>query len=114
MKLLLTALVLLTGLSFAQTQEQKKIEYLLMEVEKLQGARFWRNGSSYSAKAAAEHLRMKYKKAGSAVSTAKDFIDKIASKSSTSGKAYQIELANGKKIDTSVFFYQKLAEWKPN
>lgn len=104
----------MTGVSFAQTQEQKKIEYLLHEVENLQGARFWRNGSSYSAKAAAEHLRMKYRKAGSAVKSAKDFIDKIASKSSTSGKAYQIELASGKKIDTSVFFYQKLAEWKPN
>jgi hypothetical protein len=106
-------LVLFARVSFCQSIEQKKIEFLLNEVENLQGAKFWRNGSSYSAKAAAEHLRMKYNKAKSEIHSAKDFIEKIGSKSSTSGKVYQIEFADGKKVDTSIFFFQKLGEWKP-
>ena len=110
---ILLTLALSSGFSFSQSVEQKKIEFLLNEMENLQGAKFWRKGSSYSAKAAAEHLRSKLKKAGSAVTTAKYFIEKIASKSSTIGKPNQIELADGKKVDTSVFFYQKLEEWKP-
>jgi hypothetical protein len=56
---------------------------------------------------------MKWTKAGGAIKTAKDFIDKIASQSSVSGRAYQIEFADGKKVNSSVFFYQKLASWKP-
>ncbi|MBS1505653.1 MAG: DUF5329 family protein [Bacteroidetes bacterium] len=105
---------LAVGFSSQQTATEKsKIEFLLKEVEKLDGAKFWRNGSSYSAKAAADHLRMKWEKAGRAIKTAKDFIEKIGSESSVSGKPYQIEFKDGKKINTSVFFHQKLAAWKP-
>src|SRR6266852_4040531 len=101
------------GRHFAQADiESKKIEFLLHEVEQLKGAKFWRNGSSYAPKQAAEHLRMKWQKAGSAIKTAKDFIEKIASKSSMSGKAYEIEFEDGKKIETKAFFYKKLGEWK--
>ena len=101
-----------TSLVFQNT-EAAKIEFLLKEVERLQGAKFWRNGSSHSAKDAADHLRMKWKKTGSAVKTAKDFIDKIGSKSSVSGSPYYIEFANGAKTETRTFFYQRLALWKP-
>ena len=92
--------------------ETKKIEFLLKEVEQLKGAKFWRNGSSHSPKQAADHLRMKWEKAGKSIKTAKDFIDKIASKSSTSGKPYEIEFENGTKTETRAFFYKKLGEWK--
>ena len=98
---------------FAQTDiESKKIEFLLHEVEQLKGAKFWRNGSSYPPKQAADHLRMKWQKAGSSVKTAKDFIEKIASKSSMSGKAYEIEFDNGTKAETRSFLFKKLSEWK--
>ncbi len=97
----------------AQTNtESKKIEFLLHEVEQLKGAKFWRNGSSYPPRQAAEHLRMKWGKAGSAVKTAKDFIEKIASKSSLSGKPYEIEFDNGTKTETRAFLFKKLGEWK--
>ncbi len=93
--------------------EKAKIEFLLKEVEKLQGAKFWRNGSAHSAQDAADHLRMKWKKAGSTVKTANDFIDKIGSQSSISGNAYEIEFSDGTKMETRAFFYEQLAEWKP-
>jgi len=101
-----------TSLVF-QNAEAAKIEFLLKEVERLQDAKFWRNGSSHAAKDAADHLRMKWKKAGGAVKTAKDFIDKIGSTSSVSGSPYYIEFANGTKTETRAFFYQRLALWKP-
>jgi hypothetical protein len=96
-----------------QNTESAKIEFLLNEVEKLDRAKFWRNGSSHSAKDAADHLRMKWKKAGGAVKTAKDFIDKVGSASSLSGNAYLIQFANGTKTEARAFFYQRLALWKP-
>ena len=55
---------------------------------------------------------MKWEKAGSAVKTAKDFIEKIASKSSMSGKPYEIEFDNGTKIEAKAFLLKKLGEWK--
>ena|SRR5579871_6774749 len=93
--------------------EEKKIEFLLHEVETLKDAKFWRNGSSYSPKQAADHLRMKYGRVSNDVKTAKDFIDKVASKSSQSGRMYVIEFNDGKRITTSAFLYQRLAAWKP-
>src|SRR5260221_14095790 len=96
-----------------ESNEKAKIEFLLKEVEKLQGAKFWRNGSAHSAQDAADHLRMKWKKAGSTVKTANDFIDKIGSQSSISGNAYEIEFSDGTKMETRAFFYEQLAEWKP-
>jgi len=41
-----------------------------------------RNGKEYTAGRAAEHLRMKYDKARNYISSAEDFIDKLASASS--------------------------------
>jgi hypothetical protein len=92
--------------------EKKKIEFLLSQIENQKGAKFWRNGSSYSPKQAVDHLRMKWEKAGKSIKTARDFIEKIASKSSMSGKAYEIEFEDGKKVQTSSFLNKRLGEWK--
>jgi len=101
------------GGHFAQADiESKKIEFLLHEVEQLKGAKFWRNGTSYSPKQAADHLRMKWQKAGKSIKTAKDFIEKVASKSSMSGKPYELEFENGTKVETRSFLFKKLGEWR--
>ncbi len=42
--------------------EKERIEALIKVVENLQNAQFYRNGSLYSAKLAAEHLRLKVTK----------------------------------------------------
>jgi hypothetical protein len=78
------------------TEEQKIIE-LINYIEKSE-AMFVRNGSEFSGTKAAEHLKMKWKKAGSRIKTAKDFIDYIASKSSSSGEPYFMKFKNGQKI----------------
>ncbi|KAA9326052.1 DUF5329 family protein [Adhaeribacter soli] len=76
--------------------EDQKIEHLINYIRGLEGATFIRNGSEYSAKAAAEHLELKRKNAGSRIKTARQFIDNLASESSMSGKKYQIRMKEGK------------------
>ena len=88
--------------------EKQKIEALILSVENLKDAKFYRNGTTYNAKEAADHLRMKWEKAGSRVKTANDFIEKVASKSYLSGSEYKIIYSNGKEVKTSVFFYAEL------
>lgn len=87
--------------------EEQKIERLITYIEKSE-AFFIRNGSEYGAKEAAEHLRMKRKKAGNKVKTAKDFIDLIASKSYMSGEPYKMKFKNGNIINTRDILYNEL------
>jgi hypothetical protein len=94
--------------------ETEKIELLINSVEQLPGAKFYRNGSWYEAKAAADHLQMKLSKAGNRIKTAQDFIDKIATESSMTGEAYKIRYTNGKEVTTKEYFTKKLKEIEAN
>ncbi len=78
--------------------ETQKIESLIAFIAKQEGV-FLRNGGEYTPGQAAEHLRMKWKKGGSAIKTADIFIEKLASTSSVSGKPYQIRLKNGQVVN---------------
>lgn len=93
--------------------EGQKIAYLIASVETLQNAQFVRNGTAYDAKAAADHLRLKLRLAGSRVATADDFIRLCASVSSVSGVPYQIRFADGRVVSSEVYLRQKLAEFEP-
>ena len=115
-KILVAAFVILAlfcgAVSAQDNIEKKKIEFLLSSVENLKGAKFIRNGSEYNdGKAAAEHLRMKLKTAGSRVKTADDFIRLCASQSYLTGRQYMIRLSNGKTIKSEEYFREKLKEY---
>ena len=91
--------------------ESARIEYLIASIESLPNAQFIRNGTSYGAKAAAEHLRLKLRSAGSRVKSAEDFIRYCASESSISGLAYQIRFADGRLVTASEYLRRRLAEY---
>jgi hypothetical protein len=91
--------------------ERQKIDYLISSVETLQGARFIRNDKSYDAHAAADHLRLKLRMAGSRIVTAEDFIRLCASVSSISGLPYQIRFADGQVVPAETFLRQKLVDF---
>jgi hypothetical protein len=114
-KILIAAFVILALFSIivnAQDNiEKKKIEFLISSVENFKGAVFIRNGSEYDGKAAAEHLRLKLKNAGSRVQTADDFIKLCASQSYFTGRPYMIRLSNGKTIKSEEYFREKLKEY---
>jgi len=106
---ILALTVLFSAPAFAAPlTEEQKIDALIHSVEVLPDAQFIRNGSAYDGKAAAEHLRLKRRNAGGRVKTASDFIKYCASRSSMSGKPYQIRFANGDTVDAEVFFRTEL------
>jgi hypothetical protein len=82
----------------APQTEVQKIEALIQAVADLEGAVFIRNGTEHTAKAAADHLRLKWRNAGPRVKTAPDFIRNCASESSLSGKPYEIRLNDGRTV----------------
>ncbi len=92
--------------------ESQKIDYLIASVEALNDAQFVRNGTAYDAKAAADHLRLKLRNAGSRVSTAEDFIRYCASVSSISNKPYQIRFSDGRVVTSEAYLRQKLSEFR--
>lgn len=113
------ALVLLLGfmagtaVAHAPLTEPQKIESLISSIEQLKGAVFIRNGSEYSAAQAAHHLRMKWDYAGKRVATAEQFIDYCASKSSFSGKKYEVRYADGKTVYAADYFHEQLKKISP-
>ena len=106
------------GLSFVQAQtlansEKQKIEALIKQVADLKDAKFVRNGSNYNADSAAVFLRRKWEANESEVKTARDFIDKVASFSGTSGKPYVIRFKDGGEMKSRDFLLSQLKKLDP-
>ncbi|MDZ4759429.1 MAG: DUF5329 family protein [Bacteroidota bacterium] len=78
----------------AVLSEKEKIEKLLYTIAHSNFI-FIRNGDEHKSADAASHLRSKWDYAKNDIHTVNDFIEKIGSKSSSSGKSYQIKLPNG-------------------
>ncbi len=87
--------------------ETVKIEYLIKQVKDLKKAKFIRNDQEYDAPSAATFLRRKWANDPS-IKTAEDFIAKIATKSSTSGKPYLIRFQEGKETKSADWFQAEL------
>ena len=88
----LVLMILLTGpiaAALADTAADTEIRALIQAVAE-SGCEFNRNGSLHSAEAAAEHLELKYSRGKRYANSAEAFIDRLASKSSWSGKPYQM------------------------
>lgn len=117
LKKLLTILICVlfsTSLMADWKLERSKIDYLINEVSKIDGT-FIRNGTEHTPKEASDHLKMKLNNALSSWFTpskdkwtAKLFIDKVASKSSFSGKEYSIKFSNGSTSKAKSFLLEKL------
>jgi len=84
------------------TSAEAEIQQLIERVE-TSGCRFHRNGKDYSAQKGAEHLRLKLKRGRKYADSAENFIDRLGSRSSWSGKPYWIESPDGEK--------QLLGDW---
>lgn len=88
--------------------EQARIDRLIEFVELRNDVKFVRNGSAYSCEDAAKFMRGKLKAMGEHVTSAQQFIDQIASKSSTTGQLYMIRFADGKTIPSAQFLGEEL------
>ena len=87
--------------------ESEKIELLIKSFTE-SNAIFIRNDTEYPGAEAASHLRRKWKFAGNQIKTAKDFIEQLASKSSETGKPYQIKSPDGTLVESRAWLLQRL------
>jgi hypothetical protein len=92
----------------APATETQKIESLIKRLEGLKDAKFVRNGSEYDAKTAAKFLRGKWDANKADIKTAKDFIEKAASVSSTTGKPYLIRFKDGTEVPSGEYLQADL------
>ena len=92
---------------------QTEINYLLGFVES-SGCEFYRNGSWYDSKRAQAHLRDKYQMlaASDQINTAEDFIEKAATKSSLSGRPYQIRCGGGEAVTSNQWLRDVLTRYR--
>jgi hypothetical protein len=90
--------------------EAQKIERLIAIVENMSEAVFVRNGVEHRGDVAAEHLSQKLEAAGDQITTAIQFIELIASRSSTTGQEYEIRFANGRTMSAAEFLRGELAK----
>jgi hypothetical protein len=92
--------------------EAQKIEYLIGSIAGLTDAKFIRNDTAYDAAAAAAHLRLKLRTAGSRVKTAVDFISYCASVSSMSGRPYLIRFSDGSEVTAAAYLRAQLKDYE--
>jgi hypothetical protein len=91
--------------------EQVKIDWLMAEIGNSK-ATFIRNGQEYDASKAVTHLKTKLLFAGRRVQTARQFIAGVASRSSESGKPYEIRLPDGRQATMEVWLLERLAVYE--
>ena len=94
----------------ASTMETE-IDYLVRAVAE-SSCTFIRNGEVHDAVAASEHLQMKRQRGKRHYDTTDLFIERIASRSSWTGKDYQIRCPNGETQTANEWFRARLAEYR--
>jgi hypothetical protein len=92
----------------APASERGKIESLIKQVSELKDAKFIRNGATHDVSTAVRFLRAKWEANDADVKTARDFIEKVASESGTSGEPYLIRFSDGKEIKSQEFLLAEL------
>jgi len=88
-----------------------EVAYLIDEVSE-SGCSFVRNGKEHTASEAADHLRMKARRGKRYYDTTEEFIDRIASKSSWSGKPYAIQCGDEPSVAAADWFTRVLSEYR--
>lgn len=108
---LIIPLLLLLTLSPALADDDTmntEIDYLLESVAS-SDCTFIRNGDEHQAADARDHLQMKRRRGKRYFDTTEEFIERLASKSSWSGKVYRIRCGS-EEVDAADWFNARLAE----
>jgi hypothetical protein len=110
MRALFAALLLavVAGSSGAETIDPA-VAALLRAVE-TSGCQMERNGELHEGKAAADHLRLKLERSGRPGMNADQFIDRVASGSTVSGKPYRVLCPGRPPVDSGAWLRARLAE----
>jgi hypothetical protein len=95
-------------LTLVKLTESQKVEQLIQFIRNMKGATFIRNGSEHSCREAADHLQSKWNKHKKDISSAKEFIEVLASKSGMSGEPYKIKFKDGTVQTTNAVLMKEL------
>lgn len=90
-------------LAAPSSAEMARIERLLVMIGTRRDMRLVRNGSEHDTDTAVSFLRGKLKHYGSDIKTAEEFIERLASRSSTTGQLYWVRLPDGRQIPAGDF-----------
>ena len=96
--------------ALADDTTEHEIDYLLAFVEK-SGCIFVRNDTEHDSADAADHLRLKDRRGSRYANSAEQFIDRLASESSWSGKPYTVT-CDGRTEPTGAWLHQALADYR--
>ncbi|WP_119156340.1 DUF5329 family protein [Caldimonas tepidiphila] len=109
--ILAASLLIAASLASAHPEgaEARRVERLIDAVAAQRELRFVRNGRAYEPAEAARFLREKLRARGEAVRSAEDFIEQVASRSSTSGRNYTVRHADGRETPAAEFLRAELA-----
>ena len=108
--LLVVAALLALSPPAAGATSNPEIEALIVRVEHAHGVIFIRNGREHAAVEAAAHLRRKLAAAHGRITTAEQFIDQVGTRSSMTGIAYRVRLADGRQLDSAAWLREQLRE----
>lgn len=117
MRIMLFALAMIASVfsQAAELSETTKIEitYLFSYLEN-SGCQFNRNGTWYSSSEAVAHIQKKYdyllKK--DLLTTTESFIEKAATESSMSGKAYEVKCEGRAAVPSAMWFNAELQKYR--
>jgi hypothetical protein len=90
---------------------ESEIEYLIASIGD-SNCTFVRNGSRHDAEDAEDHLRMKYRRGKRYATSAELFIERLASKSSMSGKLYTMECPDSETVPSGEWLTARLHEYR--
>ena len=96
--------------NFAAQSPAAQIDALIARVAQAHGVVFIRNGSEHTATEAAAHLQRKLRAAHGRITTPEQFIDVLGTRSSLSGRPYQVRFADGHVVDSAAWLRQLLRE----
>ena len=93
------------------TRDGAEIQYLLSAIGS-SSCTFTRNGTNYRPEEAEDHLRMKYRRAGTRITSAEAFIERLASESSWTGQPYLIRCGINDPTPSGDWLTRKLGEYR--
>jgi len=108
---LLTMLALLSPAAVFADDADTEIDHLITTVGE-SGCTFIRNGSRHDAEDAASHMRLKYRRGKRYAPTAELFIERLASKSSMTGRLYKIDCPGSEAVPSGDWLTARLQEYR--
>jgi hypothetical protein len=108
---LIAALSIALGASAQADDMESEIDYLVAQIGQ-SDCTFIRNGKEHSAKNAEDHLQMKRRRGKRYYDTTEQFIERIASKSSWTGKPYLIRCGDGESVPAGAWLRERLEEFR--